>query len=569
VKEARFANSPAVCIEIRQGVLEALRGDEGLELPLERSANGELTAAARENVTRRLREFLRKEVWQPRMRAYCAIGARGVSLRRLSLPPSTKENFPRLLALQIENEFPLPPDALAWGYRLLRNGEVSNQRGAGQELLVVAVKKEVVAEYSEILAECGVVPVFTIAALARREACQQPPPTSAVLDLGREYSELVSFEHNLPVAVRVLPWGDETLIRSMAEKLGVTADEAAKLAEQGSDGSNRGPQIQAAMEGPLDSLAAAVNNVWTGQKIFLSGRAAGMKGFAPDLERRLKGGAQCEVLQVSPGEGHSAATLGLRRALAEGGEFPLMTLQSKPANGNVALAKRVPWKWVAVAAALLLAMLALPYARAILFKGRLSRRLAAVEAQRGRLTMVDHELEFLRYLKQNQPPYLDALFLLSKAAPQGTKFESISMNRTGDLALRGTMRDATQVAALRTKLIDSGFFSSVGVEEQTPSPDHQKVTVRMAAQWKSANDRAALAIGPTAEDLEKAKNHPKDPPPGAFPMMGGPMPPMPAMPGGMPMPARGKRMPVPGKAGTDGPAPAMPTPMPVPMPPGP
>lgn len=547
-----------VFIEIRQGALEVLQGDEGIELPLERAANGELTKACRDNVIERLQRFLKKEVWQPRIRAYCAIGARGVSLRRLNLPPATRDNFPRLLAMQIESEFPLPPDALAWGYRPLRNGEVAGSHGATQELLVVAVKKDLVDEYSEILSECGVVPVFTIAALARRQICHRPPPTSAVLDIGREYSELVSFENNLPVAVRVIAWGEEVVTRAIVEKLGVSLDEGKKLVEQGSGDAARALQIRAAMEATLDSLATAVNEVWTGQKIFLSGRGTQLKGFATALEQRLKRGAQCELVTVSTGEGRSAATLGLRSAAAEDGKFPLVTLQSKPVNGSVPVSRQVPWKWVAIAAALILALLALPYAQAILFKGRLARRLAAIESQRSRLVMIDQELEFLRHLKQNQPPYLDALFILSKAAPQGTKFDSISMNRNGDLAMRGSMRDGTQVVALRTKLIESGFFSSVAVEEQTPTPDRQKVNVRITAQWKSANDRAALSIGPTAEDLEKAKSRPKDPGPGAFPMMGGgppggAMPSMPTMPGGMSMPSRGKRASMPGRPGADSP----------------
>jgi hypothetical protein len=121
------------------------------------------------------------------------------------------------------------------------------------------------------------------------------------------------------------------------------------------------------------------------------------------------------------------------------------------------------------------------------------------------------------------------------------------------------MKDGTQVAGFRSKLIDSGFFASVAVEEQTPTPDRQKVTVRITAQWKPANDRQSLSIGPTAEEIEKAKNRPKDPPPGAFPPMdmgspgAGPM--MPSMPGGGPMPGRGKRMSAPGN-------PMMPSPPP-------
>jgi hypothetical protein len=174
--------------------------------------------------------------------------------------------------------------------------------------------------------------------------------------------------------------------------------------------------------------------------------------------------------------------------------------------------------------------------------------------------VIDRDLDFLRHLKQNQPPYLDALFLVAKAAPPGTKLDSLTMNRRGDLALRGSMKDGQQVVGFRSKLIDSGFFSSVAVEEQTPTPDRQKVTVRIAAQWKPANDRQSLSIGPTTEEIDKAKNRPKDAPPGAFPPMDmgppGGMPVMPSMPGGGAMPGPVKRVSTPGKTMMPSPPPA-------------
>jgi Tfp pilus assembly PilM family ATPase len=561
-------DTPCVYIEIRQSSLKALRGEKGLELPLERAPSGGLTKVCREKLIISLQRFLKKEVWQPRFRAYCAIGARGVSLRRLTLPATTKENFKRLLALQIESEFPLPPDALAWGYRQIAGadipaGQASNNSAATQELLVVAVKREVVEEYSEILSECGVVPVFTVAALARRHVRQHPPQTCALLDVGRNYAELITFESGEPLTIRVLPWGGESMTSAIADKLGISRDEAEKLkiqlAQAPSGGGELGPKMQTAIDAALDSLVGAINGHWNGQKIYLSGRSAQLKDLAPQLARRLGNGTQCELLDLTPGEGRSAAILGLRTTTAPGKESPLVTLQSKPTNGSAALSRPASWKWVALALGLAIFSMALPYLEAPWLNWRLSKRLKAIQADRGRLVAIDRELDFLRHIKQNQPPYLDALFLLAKAVPPASKLDSVSMNRRGDLALRGSMKDGTQVAGFRSKLIDSGFFASVAVEEQTPTPDRQKVTVRITAQWKPANDRQSLSIGPTPEELEKAKNRPKEPPPGAFPPMNmgppGSMPMMPSMPGGGAMPGRGKRSSGPGNPMMPSPAP--------------
>ena len=562
MRESYFMNSPSVFIEIRQSSLKALKSEAGLELPLERNPDGGLTKACRERVTVNLQGFLKREFWQPRFRACCAIGARGVSFRRLTLPATTKEDLKRLLALQIESEFPLPPDALAWGYRQIGGADLpasqsSTGIGAKQELLVVAVKKEVVEEYAEILSECGVIPLFTVAALARRHVRPHPPRTCALLDVGRNSAELITFENGVPLTVRVLPWGGESLTRAIADRLGIALDQAEKLktglAQDPSGDGERG-SIQVAIDAALGSLAAGIKGQWSGQKIYLSGRSAQLRDFAPRLARHLGNGAHCELLDPALGEGRSAAVLGLRAASANGKESPLVVLQSKPTNGSATLVRPTYRKWVALALGLAVFSLALPYLEAPLLKGRLSKRLKAIQADRGRLAAIDRDLDFLRHLKQNQPPYLDALFLLAKAVPPGTKVDSLSMNRRGDLALRGSMKDGQQVVSFRSKLIDSGFFANVAVEEQTPTPDRQKVTVRITAQWKPANDRLSLSLGPTAEELEKAKNRPKDPPPGAFPPMnmappvGAPM--MSPIPGSGPMPGRARGISVPGNTRT-------------------
>ena len=151
-------------------------------------------------------------------------------MRRLSLPAASKDELQRVLRLQIESEFPLSPEDLAWGSRPAGPPQPPANGGpARQELLVVAVKKETLEEYAGVLAACGVVPLFTLAALARAELHPPPPGACAVLDIGRTHSELMSFDQGVPASIRILPWGGETITRSIQEKLAVSHDEAEKL----------------------------------------------------------------------------------------------------------------------------------------------------------------------------------------------------------------------------------------------------------------------------------------------------------------------------------------------------
>jgi Tfp pilus assembly PilM family ATPase len=529
MKEFPFLSSACVYIEIGQHSLQALHGDHGLELPLERLENGRLTGPCKERLTLTLQGFLKPTSWQTRARAFCAIGARGVSLRRLTLPASSKDELRRLLLLQIESEFPLPPDELAWGYRPLGEKHSPPQTTAAtQEVLIVAVKKEVLAEYQEVLSLCGVTPAFTLAALARARLAPQTSGSYALLDVGRSHSELASFENGLPAAVRILPWGDENITRAIEQGLGIGHDEAEKLKLQLHQGlapeGELGLRARGAVETALDSLGRLVDGTCAAPKIYITGSGALSQDIATGLTTRLRTGAPCEPLEAVKGAGRSAAILGLKRSVEEAGGSPLLILEVKPTNGGASLTRPAPWKWAALAVLLAIASLSFPYAEAIFLKARLARKLSAIKANKGRLSTIDRELGFLQFLKQNQPPYLDVMYLLSKSAPPGTRIDSLSLNRRGDLSLRGSLRDGTQVVDFRSKLIDSGFFSTVVVDDQTPTPDRQKVNVRISAQWKSATDRESLAVGPTAAELAKPKPAGPEMPPGASPPLARPAP---------------------------------------------
>jgi len=211
----------------------------------------------------------------------------------------------------------------------------------------------------------------------------------------------------------------------------------------------------------------------------------------------------------------------------------ILQVKTKPANGALDLSQPELKKWALWAAVLLGVILILPYAEALIMKPFLSRKISHLRAEKEKTSaMLARELGFLQFLKQNQTPYLEALFIFSKSAPQGAHIDSLTMNRRGDVSLRGSMRNAEQVTEFRTKLIGSGYFEKVAVEEQAPTPDRQKVNVRISAQWKPLAARAGLVIGPSAEEIEKSKNGGKDGQPGGMmpPGMLSPMTPESATP---------------------------------------
>jgi hypothetical protein len=546
------SHATGLFMDIGQSSLQAVHGDDVFAFPIERGENGRLTDLCRERLALNLRAFLSQKGRAMGRSAFCAIGARGVSMRRLSLPASSEDELQRVLRLQIESEFPLAPDELAWGSRPVGPPMAPANGGpARQELLVVAVKKEMLEEYAGVLATCGVVPFFTLAALSRAELHPLPTGSCAVLDIGRTHSELMSFDNGVPASIRILAWGGETITRSIQEKMGVSHDEAEKLKmtldQPGAAFGPQGQLLQSATESALAALAEGIKPASLGGKLYLTGKSARNPRMAPLLAGILGGAVACESLEQAPGAGPSAVIAGLMKSTGRNGALPPLILELGGGQGAARPAGPAVWKWAVAAVSLTLATLLFPYAEALLFKPFLERKLAALEADRGRLATIDQELDFLEFLKQNQPPYLDTIYLLARSAPPGTRLESLSMGRHQPISIRLKVANAQEVTDFRAKLIDSGWFANVMVEEQVPSPD-RRVSVRMTAELKPAEARKPLAAEPPGKKTDKPRFG-----------SGGPdlnmPPPEPMMPASQPMVMPVEVTPAPPPAGPDTPTP--------------
>ena len=470
MRTASILNQPSVFVEIGPDWLKVRHEGKDLELPLDLGPVGRFTAAGKEKVTAALKNFLKTKSWLPRPRAWCAISSRGISLRRLSFPGGSKEDFHQRLLLQIEAEFPLPPEELAWGSQSVGPQKPANGTVGHHDLLVAAVKKESLAEYYEILRACGTEPVFILAATARQNLISHPAQSFALLDIGVRQSELTIFEDGVPAVSRIVFW----------------------------DGKNASNPSDA----DLDALVRAFKGSLAGSDLFVSGNGLA-KNFPDRLAHSIGNGCRCLRLEATPADGNSPAVSGLERLVAAGGD-PALAIHLEQASVASASSVNLDWKlWGKRTGALAAAVLLLPYVEALALKPHLEIKVAEFKAEAERLKVIDREMDFLNGLKLNQPPYLDLLYVFSKSVPPGTKFDSLSMNSHGEVSMRCAFRDGQQLADFRNKLITSGFFTNVVVEEQTPSMDHQKVNVRMTAQEKTAGELQAASARLAMNDGNK------------------------------------------------------------------
>lgn len=501
-----FLQRGSLALEFGQRSLKVLDQEAGLELVIERLPHGRITTESRDRISTGLAAFVRQYARFSRPRAICAIGATGVSLRRLTLPTSGKNSFVPLLALQIEKEFPLPPDELAWGWQPLGSTRPQPSGSNGSvEVVVVAVRRDLVLEYAQLLVDCGLDPVFTLAPWVANRLVANSSGTHSILDIGHGHSEWIAFEHGFPTALRTIPWGGQRITRAIATMLGVdsAAAEALKLRSTAeADPADRlelTGRIRPALDQALEPLVRALDTLGCGSPIHLAGRTAQLEELPGRLSAAL-GGTACLRIPVPTGEGRSAATLALRSEAAQPEARPTLVLFDvaghRPARESTG--SRGWWPWAALALLLAVAGVSLRYLEPWIKRPGLERRLAEVRAVQAEQPGLDRELGFLRFLETNQPPYIGVIETLATAAPRGLTVQSLAMTRRGDLTLRATLQDPQQATGFRSNLLASGWFSHLVVEEQAPVPNQQRqVSLRITARWQPSAESARQSASTT------------------------------------------------------------------------
>jgi type II secretory pathway component PulL len=438
--KADFFHGERGLAEISFEEFNLLEGDRSFRFALEREANGGITPGSREQLVQKLREFFKGNLFRSRPEVICAIPLNGVTLRRITMPPADKNEFGQMLLLQIEKEFPIPPEELAWG---------AVETNASGEKAIFAVKKELLQPYRRIFEEVGCKVKFSVAAWARLGAVPRGNGNGNywLIDLLSDRSEWVKVENGLPSQVRII-------------------------------------------SGKTEELSSALQRELSGRTglVYLHGGTDEGKRLQDQVPQ-----AVIEPLKATESKAaNSLAISGLRELSAE---KPLLILAEDHQAASPRSKNNIDWKWAIAAVLLALACLAVAQFKHSHQAKQLAKQYDAFKKYRATIPNLDRELAFLQFLKTNQPVYVDTFYALANASPPGLKLEGFNMNRRGELSFKGVLQNSEQVAEFRAKMLDSGAFSNVIIEEQTPTQDRQNLNVRISALWNG--NAAPVAKGST------------------------------------------------------------------------
>lgn len=446
----RETSEDLLCLVCTDSRIRARYQHREMECPLEREPRGGWTPASRDALKLELESLLAGTV---PFAVRCTLPGRGILLRDWTLPPAPAAQKEGLIRLQLERSMPVDPEDLVWG-----SCPVVDPALPGR-VRVLAMRRDRLQEWVDLLETIPGPKAFVPAPLLLLGNDSRTDTGILVLDTnGAEW---------------LAPAGEQGFRLRWLDRGAVSSSDFIHRLKE---------ELEPAHSG-----------------------TAWIVGGDPELCRLWEGntGAQARsgkdpldlLCQVAPGK---LPMLQWQEALAE------------PAVSSAPTWKRhlvrLPIPWVAAVIALLAGLFLTRYAAPLLHGDAVRDRMEALQGAETDFPSIDRELAFLKHVQTSQPPVLDLLAVVADAIPKGALVDSMTLDRRGHLNIQSTMPKHLQPTVIRTKLLESGIFSEIVIEEQTPIENNQKLKVRIQARFPAGKRISS----PFLRDLDKKAKETKD-----------------------------------------------------------
>jgi type IV pilus assembly protein PilM len=232
----------------------------------------------------------------------CAVPGRAVIMKKIQMPRQTDEELETNIEFEANNVIPENLANVNLDYQVLKLLDGGNK----MEVLLVAVKKDIVNSYAEVIEKAGLSPaVIDVDYFAMEnmyEANYTPQPGSGMVGLihmGARYTSVTLLENGYSMFTGDLTVGGEEFTETLRKELNVSneAAEAAKI--KGSlDGQTQlelETMLKPAMEDIVDEIRRTVSLYGTAgategeglKHIYLSGGGAKVPGLRALLQEKL------------------------------------------------------------------------------------------------------------------------------------------------------------------------------------------------------------------------------------------------------------------------------------------
>ncbi len=232
-----------------------------------------------------------------------SLSGNAVIVKKISLPVMTESELADSIQWEAEQYIPFDIQDVNLDYQVLDDGAGAKSNGA-MEVLLVAAKKEKIADYTGVISQAGCVPVIVdVDAFALQNACEanyglEPGAVVVLINAGASAVNINIVSGNQSLFTRDISLGGNAYTEAVQRELNLSYD-AAELAKKGEfvDGVSFDevkPVLHAMTENVLLEIqktfdffkaTAASEKI---DRIFLCGGAAAVDGFARALEERFE-----------------------------------------------------------------------------------------------------------------------------------------------------------------------------------------------------------------------------------------------------------------------------------------
>jgi type IV pilus assembly protein PilM len=232
-------------------------------------------------------------------RAVSSVPGRAVIIKKIQLPAQTEEELEANVEFEATNVIPESLENVNLDYQILNYLE----DGSKMEVILVAVKKEIINSYTEAIEEAGLTPsimdVDYFAMENMYEVNYEPKPEEVVglIHVGARYTSINVLRNGISTFTGDLPVGGKEFTESLMQQLGLSYDQAETLKVAGLLEGKKDVDLDSLLRPACTSLAEEISHTLSLygtmaaeegiHGIYLSGGGAKATGLCSALEKKL------------------------------------------------------------------------------------------------------------------------------------------------------------------------------------------------------------------------------------------------------------------------------------------
>jgi len=229
-----------------------------------------------------------------------AIPGPAVIIKRATFPLQNPNELEETILFEAGNFIPESLENVNLDYQILDSAQDATE----VDVLLVAVRKDVINSYVSAISNAGLLPVvvdvdyFALENMFELNYAPGPEEVVALINIGARYSSINIMKGGRSAFTGDVPVGGRQFTESLSQELGISYDEAEDLKIFGDDEETRRKEaegiINTAADQLLDEVQRALSFFWTGSTeeqinaVYLSGGSAQLPGLAETMSERLQ-----------------------------------------------------------------------------------------------------------------------------------------------------------------------------------------------------------------------------------------------------------------------------------------